>query len=117
MIIVYVCGGNCSVNEGTVSMEESLVSTDGGRYDVDVSRRERTAVYWEEAPSTVRRCSWFFKGSLETRYTPYDEEMAEKLEEEYQKTILLRSANISFQFPLPLCHLFIFIDDICLFPL
>ena len=86
------------MNEGTAAIEESLVSTDGGRYDVDVGRRERTAVYWEEAPSTVRRCSWFFKGSLETRYTPYDEDMAEKLEEEYQKTILLRWANVYFPF-------------------
>ena len=81
------------MNEGTAVVEESLVSTDGGRYDVDVSRRERRAVYWEEEPTTVRRCSWFFKGSLETRYTPYGEDMAEKLEEEYQKTILLRSEN------------------------
>lgn len=89
-----------ALNEGTAAIEESLVSTDGGRYDVDVGRRERTAVYWEEAPSTVRRCSWFFKGSLETRYTPYDEDMAEKLEEEYQKTILLSQWRRLLEFPL-----------------
>jgi hypothetical protein len=64
--------------------------TDGGRYDVDVSRRLRTAIYWEETPLSVRRCSWFFKGSLETRYTPYDEDMAEKLEEEYHNSLLHR---------------------------
>jgi len=89
-----------SLNEGTAVVEESLVSTDGGRYDVDVSRRERRAVYWEEEPTTVRRCSWFFKGSLETRYTPYGEDMAEKLEEEYQKTILLSQWRRLLEFPL-----------------
>lgn len=70
--------------------EEAVVPTDGGRYDVDVGRRLRHAVYWEEAPTTVRRCSWFFKGSLEFYYTPYDEEMAEKLEEEYHNTLIHR---------------------------
>ena len=78
------------MNEGVIYDEDALVSTDGGRYDVDVGRRARKAIYWEEAESTVRRCSWFFKGSLETRYTPYDEDMADKLEDEYQNTILLR---------------------------
>lgn len=78
------------VEEEKITPEESIVATDGGRYDVNVAKRSRQAIYWEEAPSTVRRCSWFFKGSLETRYTPYDEEMAEKLEEEYRNTLIYR---------------------------
>ena len=32
-----------------------IVQTDGGRYDIDISNRLRTAVYWEEPPSPVRR--------------------------------------------------------------
>lgn len=89
-----------SLNEGVIYDEDALVSTDGGRYDVDVGRRARKAIYWVEAESTVRRCSWFFKGSLETRYTPYDEDMADKLEDEYQNTILLSQWRRLLEFPL-----------------
>ena len=84
------------VNEGKIPSEEAIVPTDGNRYDVDVGRRLRTAIYWEESPSMVRRCSWFFKGSLETRYTPYEEEMAEKLEEEYHNTLIHRYCAYDF---------------------
>ena len=89
-MFVWLCYIWIIVNEGNIPSEEAIVATDGGRYDVDVGRRSRQAIYWEEAPSSVRRCSWFFKGSLETRYTPYDEEMAEKLEEEYHNTLIHR---------------------------
>lgn len=88
--IVILNSFNVLVNEGKIPSEEAIVPTDGNRYDVDVGRRLRTAIYWEESPSMVRRCSWFFKGSLETRYTPYEEEMAEKLEEEYHNTLIHR---------------------------
>ena len=47
--------------DGQLSEDEAVVSTDGGRYDVLVATRSRTAVYWEENASEVRRCSWFFK--------------------------------------------------------
>lgn len=87
-MFIYICF--CLVNEGKLTAAQGIIKTDGGRYDVDVSRRLRSAVYWEEASSSVRRCSWFFKGSLETRYTPYDEDMAEKLEEEYHNSLIHR---------------------------
>ena len=32
-----------------------IIQTDGGRYDVDLKQRLRTAVYWEEPPAEVRR--------------------------------------------------------------
>ena len=32
-----------------------IVQADGGRYDVDLNLRLRTAVYWEEPPAEVRR--------------------------------------------------------------
>ena len=57
-----------------------LVPTDGGRYDVSLHSRQRKAVYWEEPPSQVRRCSWFYKGEGDRWYHPYDEETARKLE-------------------------------------
>ncbi|CAH0731110.1 unnamed protein product, partial [Brenthis ino] len=65
--------------------ENTLVATDGGRFDVNVMARRRTAVYWTEKPTNVMRCSWFYKGtSIDPRYIPYSEELAEKLEEEYR---------------------------------
>ncbi|KAG8273149.1 S23-interacting protein [Homalodisca vitripennis] len=63
---------------------DTKVATDGGRYDVEVLRRRRSAAYWAEEPSEVRRCSWFVKGSLDIRYVPYEENVATMLEEEYR---------------------------------
>lgn len=57
-----------------------LIPTDGGRYDVDLHRRQRRAIYWEEPVSDVRRCSWFYKGEGERWYLPYDETQANRLE-------------------------------------
>lgn len=33
----------------------------------------------------VRRCSWFYKGSADSRYTPYEENIATRLEEEFKQ--------------------------------
>lgn len=57
------------------------MATDGGRHDVCISERLRRAVFWDDAePCPVRRCSWFKKGPLDAQPTPYDEDVAEKLE-------------------------------------
>ncbi|XP_050359961.1 uncharacterized protein LOC126779875 isoform X2 [Nymphalis io] len=61
----------------------TLVATDGGRYDVNIMERLKIAVYWDDKPTNVMRCSWFYKGTTDARYVPYDETIAEKLEEEY----------------------------------
>ncbi|KAL4720445.1 hypothetical protein ACJJTC_001887 [Scirpophaga incertulas] len=66
------------LNEGTT------VPTDGGRFDVNVVDRTRKCVYWSEKPTAVKRCSWFYKGTTDARYVPYDESVADKLEEEYR---------------------------------
>ncbi|XP_031335552.1 phospholipase DDHD2 isoform X2 [Photinus pyralis] len=63
---------------------ETIVATDGNRYDVNVLRRERYAVYWEAAPSEVRRCSWFSKTNIDSKFIPYEENVAALLEEEYR---------------------------------
>ena len=57
-----------------------VVSTDGGRYDVDVIERTRTAVYWDEPSNTVKRCSWFYRPDGDNRFVPFDEDFCEKLE-------------------------------------
>lgn len=63
---------------------ETEVPTDGSRYNVNILRRQRSAVYWEESPSEVRRCSWYYKNHADSRYVPYDENVAARLEEEYK---------------------------------
>ncbi|XP_066595634.1 SEC23-interacting protein isoform X2 [Prorops nasuta] len=64
---------------------ETTVATDGGRYDVNILKRERVPVYWTGSPTEVRRCSWFYKASTESRYIPYEENIAAKLEEEFKQ--------------------------------
>ncbi|CAI8002526.1 SEC23-interacting protein [Geodia barretti] len=64
-----------------------LVPTDGGRYDVDLHARSRSAIYWSEPSSQVRRCSWFFKGDSDRWYMPYSEDVAVRLEEEYMGAV------------------------------
>lgn len=59
------------------------MTTDGGRFDVNIPERHRTAVYWAAEVSEVRRCSWFYKGT-DFRLIPYEEDVADQLEEEYR---------------------------------
>lgn len=72
---------------------ETTVATDGGRYDVDILRRQRVPVYWTGTPTEVRRCSWFYKGPNEARYIPYNENIAAKLEDEYKLACQTNSWN------------------------
>ncbi|KAK9304382.1 hypothetical protein QLX08_004179 [Tetragonisca angustula] len=72
---------------------ETTVATDGGRYDVDILHRQRSPVYWTGESTEVRRCSWFFKGPTESKYVPYDESTAAKLEEEYKQACLSNNWN------------------------
>lgn len=60
--------------------ESVVLSTDGGRYDVFLYERLRKAVYWDEEPSEVRRCLWFYKGDKDSRFVPYTEDFSDKLE-------------------------------------
>ncbi|XP_057340973.1 phospholipase DDHD2 isoform X2 [Microplitis mediator] len=72
---------------------DTKVATDGGRYDVEIVKRQRSPVYWSATPTQVRRCSWFYKGPSESRYTPYEESVAARLEEEYKQACLSDSWN------------------------
>lgn len=64
-----------------------VIPTDGGRYDVDINDRSRNSIYWEEPSSMVRRCTWFGKGDSDYRYKPFEENVANMLEKEYQKVV------------------------------
>ena len=62
-----------------------LIPTDGGRYDVDIPKRIKMPVYWQDELNNemeVCRASWFYKHV--NTWVPYDETLATKLEEEYQ---------------------------------
>ncbi|XP_076179376.1 uncharacterized protein LOC143152776 isoform X1 [Ptiloglossa arizonensis] len=81
------------VHNSTEITPETTVATDGGRYDVDILRRQRSSVYWSGASTEVRRCSWFFKGPAESKYIPYDESTAAKIEEVYKQACLTNTWN------------------------
>lgn len=57
-----------------------VIAVDGERYDVHVKERKRYAVYWEQCPTEVRRCTWFYKGDKDTRFMPYSEDFSKSLE-------------------------------------
>lgn len=75
--IIIVC---LLLTGGTRGEEEMVVATEGRRFDVRLKERRRYAVYWEQPPSEVRRCSWFHKGDKDISYTPYPEHTSLALE-------------------------------------
>lgn len=79
--------------------ENVIIRTDGGRYDVQLYDRMRTAVFWEEEPTEVRRCSWFYKGDTDSRFIPYSEEFSDKLEAEYKKAVSTNQWHRRLEFP------------------
>ncbi|XP_054545954.1 SEC23-interacting protein isoform X2 [Talpa occidentalis] len=79
--------------------ESVVLGTDGGRYDVYLYDRMRKAVYWEEEPTEVRRCTWFYKGDTDSRFVPYTEEFSEKLEAEYKKAVTTNQWHRRLEFP------------------
>ncbi|XP_060782065.1 SEC23-interacting protein isoform X1 [Neoarius graeffei] len=79
--------------------ENVIISTDGARYDVQLYDRTRTAVYWEEEPTEVRRCTWFYKGDTDSRFIPYSEDFSDKLEAEYKKAVCTNQWHRRLEFP------------------
>ncbi|XP_046717786.1 phospholipase DDHD2 isoform X1 [Silurus meridionalis] len=79
--------------------DEVVVATEGRRYDVRLKERRRHAIYWDQAPSEVRRCSWFHKGNKEVFYTPYTEEMSELLEDSYMISMSLNEWKRNLYLP------------------
>ncbi|XP_055585079.1 mucin-2, partial [Uranotaenia lowii] len=61
-----------------------IVHVDGGRHDVNIEERKMYPVYWKGASQDVRRCSWFYK-NVDSRYVPYEEDVADLLEREYKE--------------------------------
>lgn len=66
-----------------------LIPSDGGRYDVNLPKRTKTPVYWKDGLNDemqVVRASWFYKTGVNS-WAPYAEDLACKLESEYQSCI------------------------------
>uniref|UniRef100_A0A8C8CKS3 DDHD domain-containing protein n=1 Tax=Oncorhynchus tshawytscha TaxID=74940 RepID=A0A8C8CKS3_ONCTS len=83
----------------TRGVEEMVVATEGRRFDVRLKERRRYAVYWEQPPSEVRRCSWFHKGDKDISYTPYPEHTSLILEEAYMISVTLNDWTRKLEFP------------------
>ncbi|XP_036221453.2 nascent polypeptide-associated complex subunit alpha, muscle-specific form isoform X2 [Bactrocera oleae] len=91
----------------------NIVAVEGGRYDVNISERTKTPVYWESTPIEVRRCSWFFKGT-DSKMVPYEESIADLLENEYKqavesgewhkKIVLSMNEQVTFHGPTVIVH-------------
>lgn len=79
--------------------ENVMVRTDGGRYDVQLYDRQRSAVFWDEEPTEVRRCTWFYKGDNDSRFIPYSEDFSDKLEAEYKRAVSTNQWHRRLEFP------------------
>lgn len=78
---------------------EEVVATEGRRYDVQLHERKRYAVYWEQKPTEVRRCSWFYKGSKDVHFSPYTEELSDILEDAYMIAVTLNEWKTNLELP------------------
>uniref|UniRef100_A0A3Q1EYM8 DDHD domain containing 2 n=1 Tax=Acanthochromis polyacanthus TaxID=80966 RepID=A0A3Q1EYM8_9TELE len=81
------------------SKNDVVVAVDGERYDVRVKERMRYAVYWEQAPTEVRRCTWFYKGDKDTKFMPYPEDFSKNLEDAYMIAVTLDEWKRKLDFP------------------
>uniref|UniRef100_A0AAQ6ABB0 DDHD domain containing 2 n=1 Tax=Amphiprion ocellaris TaxID=80972 RepID=A0AAQ6ABB0_AMPOC len=85
--------------ENAYEEEDVVVAVDGERYDVHVKERMRYAVYWEQAPTEVRRCTWFYKGDKDTKFMPYPEDFSKNLEDAYMIAVTLDEWKRKLDFP------------------
>lgn len=94
----------------------TLVSTEGGRFDVNITTRQRTSVYWQSAVGEVRRCSWFHKRNNDGKYIPYEEDVALRLEDEYMDAFQTNNWHRKVQLDSGECVMFHGPDVLVLFP-
>ncbi|TDH12699.1 hypothetical protein EPR50_G00050070 [Perca flavescens] len=78
--------------------DEVVIAVEGERYDVHVKERKRYAVYWEQGPTEVRRCTWFYKGDKDTIFMPYPEDVSKSLEEAYMIAVTLNEWKRKLEF-------------------
>ena len=60
-----------AIEDAFESDGSDLVPTHGGRFDVCIKERTKSAVFWkEDAPYPIRRCSWFYQSNVDGRCVP-----------------------------------------------
>lgn len=64
---------------------KDVVPTDSGRFDVSITNKLRTPVFWinDSSSNEIRRCSWFYKDG--DANIPFNEEDAIIMESSYEK--------------------------------
>lgn len=70
-----------------------IVPTNGDRYDCYIKDRFRKSVYWAEPDQEIRRCTWYFKKEGHTKFVPYSELFANKLELIYYDVLMNNKWN------------------------
>lgn len=80
---------------------DGFVYTSGGRYEVNITDRRRSSIYWTSGSNMIRKCSWFYMDEKNGNQNliPYDEGTSELLEKEYEKTINSGSWNHKVYIP------------------
>ncbi|EDV20738.1 uncharacterized protein TRIADDRAFT_31284 [Trichoplax adhaerens] len=68
------------IEEHYINNTQGVVTTDGGRFDVDVKQRIRYPIYWNGSNVEVRRGTWFYRSDQNSYLIPYEETVSEKLE-------------------------------------
>jgi hypothetical protein len=72
-----------------IQNDEEILYTSGGRYQVNIKEGRRSPIYWTSASNAIRKCSWFCADSLSENRNliPYEQNVAEFLEKEYERTM------------------------------
>jgi hypothetical protein len=78
-------------------VKKQIITTDGGRFEVNIGERTRAPIYWTAEKTQVRRCSWFYK--QDSRWTPYEEGISELLESEYQEALASKEWHRKIDLP------------------
>lgn len=101
-----------ALDEALMNHQETVV-TDGGRFEVNLTERRRSSIYWLSGSNMVRRCSWFYKNPNgdETNLIPFEETVAEFMESEYEKAALNSSYFCKTVSQLPNSEEFLVLKD------
>ena len=49
------------IEDSYINKTSEIITTDGGRFDVDIKQRVRYPIYWNGANAEVRRGTWFYR--------------------------------------------------------
>ncbi|KAG5678646.1 hypothetical protein PVAND_008302 [Polypedilum vanderplanki] len=82
--------------------DDNVVCTSGGRYEVNIKDRRRSSIYWTSGSNIIRKCSWFYIDSLNSKngnIVPFEENLAIYLEKEYERAMTHEAWNQKINLP------------------